>query len=195
MLIYYWFSGLVANFALVLNLIILMGVMCYLDAALTLPGIAGIVLTIGMAIDANVLIFERIREELKAGKGVQGSGRDRLQQGVRHDHRRQPDHAHRLGDPDDHGYRPGEGIRRHADRGYLRQYVYRTRDHPPGVRYVQKLRHRPGAAPDGSAEVQLHGLSQVRFWHLVGTGGDWDRVRASAEAQMPWVWTSRAATR
>jgi len=73
MLIYYWFSGLVANFALVLNLFILMGVMCYLDAALTLPGIAGIVLTIGMAIDANVLIFERIREELKAGKGVQGA--------------------------------------------------------------------------------------------------------------------------
>jgi len=73
MLIYYWFSGLIANFALVLNLIILMGVMCYLDAALTLPGIAGIVLTIGMAIDANVLIFERIREELKAGKGMQGA--------------------------------------------------------------------------------------------------------------------------
>ena len=66
MLLYYWFSGLVANFALVLNLFILIGVMCYLDAALTLPGIAGIVLTIGMAIDANVLIFERIREELKA---------------------------------------------------------------------------------------------------------------------------------
>ena len=73
MLIYYWFSGLVANFSLVLNMFILMGVMCYLDAALTLPGIAGIVLTIGMAIDANVLIFERIREELKAGKGVQGA--------------------------------------------------------------------------------------------------------------------------
>ena len=73
MLIYYWFSGLVANFALILNLFILIGVMCYLDAALTLPGIAGIVLTIGMAIDANVLIFERIREELKSGKGTQGA--------------------------------------------------------------------------------------------------------------------------
>ncbi|MDP7048813.1 MAG: protein translocase subunit SecD [Verrucomicrobiota bacterium] len=73
MLLYYWFSGLVANFALVLNLFILIGVMCYLNAALTLPGIAGIVLTIGMAIDANVLIFERIREELKAGKGTQGA--------------------------------------------------------------------------------------------------------------------------
>ena len=73
MLIYYWFAGVVANFALVLNLTILMGVMCYLNAALTLPGIAGIVLTIGMAIDANVLIFERIREELKSGKGIQGA--------------------------------------------------------------------------------------------------------------------------
>ena len=73
MLIYYWFAGLVANCALILNLIILLGVMCYLDAALTLPGIAGIVLTIGMAIDANVLIFERIREELKSGKGIQGA--------------------------------------------------------------------------------------------------------------------------
>jgi len=73
MLLYYWFSGMVANFALVLNLFILIGVMCYLNAALTLPGIAGIVLTIGMAIDANVLIFERIREELKAGKGTQGA--------------------------------------------------------------------------------------------------------------------------
>ena len=73
MLVYYWFAGLVANCALILNLIILLGVMCYLDAALTLPGIAGIVLTIGMAIDANVLIFERIREELKSGKGIQGA--------------------------------------------------------------------------------------------------------------------------
>ena len=68
MLIYYWFAGIVANFALVLNLIILLGVMCYLNAALTLPGIAGIVLTIGMAIDANVLIFERIRDEYFNGK-------------------------------------------------------------------------------------------------------------------------------
>ncbi|MDP6892686.1 MAG: protein translocase subunit SecF, partial [Verrucomicrobiota bacterium] len=73
MLIYYWFAGIVANFALVLNLVILLGVMCYLNAALTLPGIAGIVLTIGMAIDANVLIFERIHEELKSGKGIQGA--------------------------------------------------------------------------------------------------------------------------
>ncbi len=73
MLIYYLWAGLIANAALVLNIIILLGVMCSIGATLTLPGIAGIVLTIGMAIDANVLIFERMREELAAGKSLRGA--------------------------------------------------------------------------------------------------------------------------
>jgi len=68
MLIYYKLSGLNANLALVLNLILLLGAMAYFGASLTLPGIAGVILTIGMAVDANVLIFERIREELGVGK-------------------------------------------------------------------------------------------------------------------------------
>jgi SecD/SecF fusion protein len=62
-------GGLIANFALVANLFFIFGVLASFGATLTLPGIAGIVLTIGMSVDANVLIFERIREELKAGKG------------------------------------------------------------------------------------------------------------------------------
>ena len=73
MLVYYLFAGLVANVALLLNVIILLGVMCSIDTTLTLPGIAGIVLTIGMAVDANVLIFERIREERAAGKSIRGA--------------------------------------------------------------------------------------------------------------------------
>ncbi len=73
MLVYYLMAGLVANVALVLNIIILLGVMCSVGTTLTLPGIAGIVLTIGMAVDANVLIFERIREELAAGKSMRGA--------------------------------------------------------------------------------------------------------------------------
>jgi SecD/SecF fusion protein len=73
MIIYYRFSGLVADVALVLNIIILLGIMSYFHATLTLPGIAGIILTIGMAVDANVLIFERIREELDKGKTVWSS--------------------------------------------------------------------------------------------------------------------------
>ncbi|MBB5022230.1 protein translocase subunit SecD [Desulfurispira natronophila] len=67
MVIYYRLSGLLANTALVLNLVILMGMLAYFGATLTLPGIAGIILTIGIAVDANVLIFERIREELRRG--------------------------------------------------------------------------------------------------------------------------------
>ncbi len=70
MLFYYRLSGSVAVFALFLNLILILGAMAYLHATLTLPGLAGIILTIGMSVDANVLIFERIREELKSGKTV-----------------------------------------------------------------------------------------------------------------------------
>lgn len=75
MLIYYMKSGVIAVIALALNVVILLGVMCSLDATLTLPGIAGIALTIGMAVDANVLIYERIREELESGKSIAGSVR------------------------------------------------------------------------------------------------------------------------
>lgn len=70
MLIYYKRSGINATIALVLNAIILIACLGYFGAVLTLPGIAGIILTIGMAVDSNVLIFERIREELRAGKGI-----------------------------------------------------------------------------------------------------------------------------
>ncbi|MFA5779800.1 MAG: protein translocase subunit SecD [Elusimicrobiota bacterium] len=70
MFFYYKFSGLIADAALVLNLLILLGLMSLFHATLTLPGIAGIILTVGMAVDANVLILERIREELRNGKTV-----------------------------------------------------------------------------------------------------------------------------
>lgn len=68
MLVYYKGSGVNANLALLLNLIFLLGFMGYSHAVLTLPGIAGVILTIGMGVDSNVLIFERIREELRSGK-------------------------------------------------------------------------------------------------------------------------------
>jgi len=70
MMVYYKLSGVIADAALVLNLICLMGALAGLNATLTLPGIAGIILTIGMGVDSNVLIFERIREELRQGKPV-----------------------------------------------------------------------------------------------------------------------------
>jgi len=73
MAIYYKVFGLVADLALTLNLVLLIAVLSLLQATLTLPGIAGIVLTVGMAVDANVLIFERIREEIRLGNTPQAS--------------------------------------------------------------------------------------------------------------------------
>ncbi len=67
---YYLFSGVVADLCLLLNLVLVMGTMALINATFTLPGLAGIVLTIGMAVDANVLIFERIREELNRGSSL-----------------------------------------------------------------------------------------------------------------------------
>ncbi len=73
MAVYYKIFGLVANLALTLNLVLMVAVLSLLQATLTLPGIAGIVLTVGMAVDANVLIFERIREEIRLGNTPQAS--------------------------------------------------------------------------------------------------------------------------
>ena len=73
MLVYYKRAGINADVALFLNLIILIAALAYFDAVLTLPGIAGMILTVGMGVDSNVLIFERIREELRMGKAVGGA--------------------------------------------------------------------------------------------------------------------------
>ena len=73
MIIYYKWFGVIANVALFANLVFISALLSLLQASLTLPGIAGIVLTVGMAVDANVLIFERIREEIAAGKSPQAS--------------------------------------------------------------------------------------------------------------------------
>ena len=68
MFVYYKFGGLIANIALIWNILLVLAVLASLQATLTLPGIAGLILTVGMSIDANVIIFERIREELRKGK-------------------------------------------------------------------------------------------------------------------------------
>jgi preprotein translocase subunit SecD len=80
MLIYYRGAGINADLALILNLVILLGFMGFTGSTLTLPGIAGVILTIGMGVDSNVLIFERIREELRAGKTAAAA----VEQGFKH---------------------------------------------------------------------------------------------------------------
>jgi preprotein translocase subunit SecD len=81
MLVYYQLAGVNAFVSITLNLVILLGFMAYLDAVMTLPGIAGFILTIGMGVDSNVLIFERIREELankKSARQAVAAGFDRV---------------------------------------------------------------------------------------------------------------------
>jgi preprotein translocase subunit SecD len=80
MLVYYRGAGINADVALILNLVILLGAMGYIKGVLTLPGIAGVILTVGMGVDSNVLIFERIREELRNGKTPASA----VDQGFRH---------------------------------------------------------------------------------------------------------------
>ncbi len=73
MLIYYRFAGVIANVAMILNMLFMLAILAAFEASLTLPGIAGLVLTIGMAVDANIIIYERIREELRLGKSVRAA--------------------------------------------------------------------------------------------------------------------------
>ena len=73
MAIYYRVSGVIADIGMIFNLVFLMGFMAVMKATMTLPGIAGIVLTVGMSVDSNVLIFERIREEIRAGKTIRSA--------------------------------------------------------------------------------------------------------------------------
>lgn len=73
MIIYYRAAGLMANIAMILNLLFMVAILAAFEASLTLPGIAGLVLTVGMAVDANIIIYERIREELRAGKSPRSS--------------------------------------------------------------------------------------------------------------------------
>ncbi|PCJ20580.1 MAG: protein translocase subunit SecD [Candidatus Cloacimonadota bacterium] len=73
MFVWYKSSGFIANLALLFNLLLVMAIMIFLNATLTLPGIAGLILTVGMAVDANVIIFERLKEELKTGKSIRAA--------------------------------------------------------------------------------------------------------------------------
>ena len=95
MLFYYKLTGLNAVISIVVNLLILLGMMAYLGATMTLPGIAGFILTIGIGVDSNVLIFERIKEELAAGEAGARRGQRRLRPRVVDDRRHARLVAHR----------------------------------------------------------------------------------------------------
>ena len=127
---YYRFAGLLASVALLVNVVLLFGMMVSFNFVLTLPGIAGIILTIGLAIDANVLVYERLREELTGGQAPAARARRRVQQGVYLHLRRQRHHAHHQRDPVHLGGGSGEGFRRRADAGHHLGAVLGADRHP-----------------------------------------------------------------
>ena len=110
----YGLFGVIASVGMVMNIVLIVALMTALGATLTMPGIAGLVLSIGMAVDANVLIFERIREELKTARGPARAIELGFDKALLADPRRQPDHADRRRHPLRHGRGAGARLRRHA---------------------------------------------------------------------------------
>ena len=134
MLFYYRLAGFNALVSIAVNLIILLGLMAYAGATMTLPGIAGFILTIGMGVDSNVLIFERIKEELKTAKGVKQAVAAGLRSRVA-DH---PRHARRVADrggvPLQLRHQPDSRLRADADDRPARQRVHGLLRFPHHVR-------------------------------------------------------------
>ena len=110
MVLAYGLFGLAADVALLVNVVIIGGALSVLQATLTLPGIAGIVLTIGMAVDANVLVFERIREEMRTGKTPFARHGGGLPPGLPNHHGREHHNVHRRIHPVLHGLGAGQGV-------------------------------------------------------------------------------------
>jgi len=129
MAIYYRTGGLVADGALVFCLLFLMGVLAAFQGTLTLPGIAGIILTLAVAVDANVLIYERIREEEATGKTLRAAIDAGYEKGVQRNFRFKPDNVHFRRDPVSVRQRPGAGVRPHADDRYCGVHVQRNFHH------------------------------------------------------------------
>ena len=157
MAIYYQLSGLIAIAAMLLNLLYVIAALAGFGATLTLPGIAGLVLTVGMAVDTNVLIFERIREELRHGKSVRQSVRARLRPRVPHHPRRAPHDAHQRAVPVPVRHRPDQGLRRHAEHRPRREHVHGGAVHAHDLRLLAQPRqgraaqHLRGEAPPCSS--------------------------------------------
>ena len=124
MLAYYKLSGINAIVAMAINLLVLLALMVYFQATMTLPGIAGFILTIGMGVDSNVLIFERIKEELAAGQERAGGRRGRVRPRVPHDPRHARGQPHRRRVPVPVRHRPDSRLRDDADHRPADQRVH-----------------------------------------------------------------------
>ena len=167
LLVFYRLLGVIAGVALITYAVLFFGLIKLIPITLTLPGIAGLILTIGIAADSNIVIFERIKEELRAGQLRDVGDRHRLQARHRDDHRRERRHA-------DHGVHPvrardrgRQGLRLHARCRDARLAVHGRAVHAGGARHDGPLEAaaQPGDAGRRRAaldvEVRLHGQEPV----------------------------------
>ena len=115
MIFYYRFAGVIATIALGLNILIMLACISLFKGTLTLPGIAGFVLTLGMSVDTNVLVYERMREEMKLGKSLRGFDLRRLSQGILGHHRCSPHYHPGRGDVIPIRHRPDKRFCSHID--------------------------------------------------------------------------------
>ena len=174
MVLSYGLFGVFANIGLVAHVVLILAAMSVLGATLTLPGIAGIVLTIGMAVDANVLIYEHIREEVRAGRTPVSAIELRLYPGDDDDLRHQPDHADR-GYPAVHlRIRAGARFRRNADDRYSNDGVYRRHRDPLACRYLAAPHPAARFAGVGNTDRRCAACSSFRatprsrLWRCTG---------------------------
>ena len=147
MIVSYGIFGVFANIALVVHVVLIFALMSLLGATLTLPGIAGIVLTIGTAVDSNVLIYERIREEFAARALDDLGAGGGLPARLRHHHRLQRHDVHRRADPVLSRLRAGEGLRRHDHHRHRHHRLHRRDADADDDRPVVSLGRSPRRLP------------------------------------------------
>ena len=176
MLVTYRLFGVFANIAVAINVAMIFGVLSLLNATLTLPGIAGIVLTVGIAVDSNVLIYERIREEVRAGRTADRGHRRRLQPGARHHPRFEHHDLHRRRGAVLHRHRPGARLRRDARHRHPHHAVHRLHHDAADRRLVGEVEASPVRSDLRSAIVLVQlliaaiGLALVVLCALVVFG-------------------------
>ncbi len=195
MLVTYGRFGVYANIALVVNAFLILGIMAMFNATLTLPGIAGFILTIGAAVDANVLINERIREEIAARAAADRCGRDRLSRSVPGDFRRQRHPRHLGGDHGLFRLGPGARLRRRAADRRRHLGVHRRLFHPHAGGAVDPPRAPARdcifkAAVDEAAQARprphqprLHALAQPRAGAVADRDRRLDRLHRLSRPQ------------
>ncbi len=182
MALYYKIFGLVADLVLLANVVLLTALLSMMRASLSLPGIAGIILTVGMAVDANVLIYERIREEMRKGVIAAGGDPRRLRQGVLGDRRFQRHHADRRRGAVGARHRADPRLRHRADARHRHLDVHLAHGQPRAA-HAHVRRAAQGRAP---VDLKRRAYLKDQTWNFSATrpvSRSWPRARCGTRCR------------